>query len=66
MTLREYLRECRLAYLQAVLEECGGKVTKAAKIAGIHRGSFYRIIPRPKGNAAWRALADTPEPLGRR
>lgn len=65
LTLRQHLKEQRRAYLRAVLEETGGNVTKAAKIAGLNRTALHRAVVENKirapgrhaGNAAWRALA---------
>lgn len=67
--------EAKAEWLRGYLEQClflaEHNVTKAARLAGIHRGTFYELAKsvdlKPqgqgrdrygnKGNAAWRALA---------
>lgn len=65
MTYREYMRDAGRAYLRSVLDEAGGNITQAARLAGISRATFYRRlaaykIPLPQrqvvGNEAWRSL----------
>jgi DNA-binding NtrC family response regulator len=48
--LREYreraIREIENAYARKILSLCGGNVTAAAKMAGVSRRSFYRLMER--------------------
>ncbi|MGI6679148.1 MAG: sigma-54 interaction domain-containing protein [Dehalobacterium sp.] len=43
-TLKNYLGKIEEAYIQDVLEECGGKVGEAAERLGIHRTMLYRKL----------------------
>jgi DNA-binding NtrC family response regulator len=68
LTLDEHLRKAAQEYLAEVLEECGGRVVEAAKIAGRNRTALYQIlrgenirgVPKGRygncGNAAWQEL----------
>jgi DNA-binding NtrC family response regulator len=40
------------AYAKHVLEECGGSMTRAAKILGIDRRSLYRRLEKKVPDAA--------------
>jgi len=46
MSLREALREAKRAYLVKVLTQARGNVVHAARMAGVHRQSFYRMLNR--------------------
>jgi transcriptional regulator of acetoin/glycerol metabolism len=46
VTLKEALRDAGRAYLYRVLSEAGGNMAKAAKIAGVHRVTFYRTCEK--------------------
>lgn len=46
MTLREAIASAASGYLYRTLSECGGSVTKAARIAGYSRPMFYRVLRR--------------------
>ncbi|MFA5634957.1 MAG: sigma 54-interacting transcriptional regulator [Anaerovoracaceae bacterium] len=41
-TLREYLEEIEKKYIDEVVRDCGGSITEAAKILGVHRTSLYK------------------------
>ncbi len=41
-TLKEYLEQVERNYIEGVLRECDGCVTKAAEILGVHRTSLYK------------------------
>lgn len=46
MTYREAVKSAKRAYLYRVLSETGGNMAKAAKLAGVHRVSFYKLLER--------------------
>ncbi len=46
MTLKEAVDSAIRAYLYRVLSQTGGNGAKAAKIAGVGRPQFYRILRR--------------------
>lgn len=43
-TLKEYLSHLENLYIQNTLDKCGGSVSLAAKILGVHRTSLYKKI----------------------
>jgi transcriptional regulator of acetoin/glycerol metabolism len=53
-------------YLKRVLDAAGGNVSRAARVAGVHRSQMYRMLgrygvqhpvrPASRGNAVWQAL----------
>lgn len=61
-SLREVLDETRREYLTAALVRANGNIVEAARLVGISRPTFYRIMgarrPRPMnhGNTLWRSL----------
>jgi transcriptional regulator of acetoin/glycerol metabolism len=65
MTEREALQKARRDYWSRILNAKNGKVSAAARIAGVNRTAAYSILRRlgliegrryQSGNAAWRAL----------
>jgi transcriptional regulator of acetoin/glycerol metabolism len=46
VTFREHMKEAGRAYLQRVIEEKHGNVSKAALEAGISRTQFYKVMAR--------------------
>ena len=44
MTYREAMESASRAYLYRLLSDTGGNMTKAARIAGLHRCSLYRTL----------------------
>lgn len=61
-TFRERERRDKRAYLLEVMQAAGGVVSKAARLAGVNRTQFYRMLDehgvtwgkkRRPGNAAW-------------
>lgn len=42
--LKEYVRKAEKAYIEAVIEECGGSVAAAAERLGVHRSALYRKL----------------------
>lgn len=44
--LRTARREIRRTYLLAALEACGGTVSEAAKLIGVNRTNFYRMLKK--------------------
>lgn len=68
VTYSEHMRGARRQYLLLVLELTSWNTRKAARIAGVHRTAFYKLMQKagiaaPKasryanrGNEAWRAL----------
>lgn len=42
--LKEYVHDAELSYIYFVLEKCGGSVSKAAKVLGVHRTSLYKKL----------------------
>ena len=42
--LKEYVRKAEKAYIEAVIEECGGSVAAAAQRLGVHRSALYRKL----------------------
>ena len=46
--LAEAVREFEQAYIQKALEECGGNVSRAAELLGVHRSALYRRWARQK------------------
>jgi len=49
-TLKDYrdraLREIENVYARTILDRCDGNVTRAAKLAGVSRRTFYRLMER--------------------
>ena len=45
-TLKSVLAEVEKDYIKQVLKQCGGKVSEAAKILGIHRSVLYRKMEK--------------------
>lgn len=65
MTFREHMEQAARDYLRDALNQSGGNVACAARIAGTNRTNFYWLMGRyglsgerrhNPGNAAWRAL----------
>lgn len=61
MKYHEHMEQARNRYVLAVLEEAGGCVAKAARLAGIHRSHMHKLViaagireRREYGNSAWR------------
>ncbi len=46
MTYREAVRSAKRAYLYRILSETGGNMAKAAKAAGVHRTTFYKLLEK--------------------
>ncbi len=46
VSLRQAVQEYESAYIARTIEECGGNMTKAAKMLGIHRTQLYKKINR--------------------
>ena len=47
-SLQDLLTEVEASYISKVLKDCGGCVSEAANILGIHRSALYRKIQRPQ------------------
>lgn len=46
MTLKESRASSDRAYLFRLLSDAGGNLNKAARIAGIHRTSLYKLLEK--------------------
>lgn len=46
MTYREAMASAKRAYLYRILSETGGNMARAAKVAGVHRTTFYKLLER--------------------
>lgn len=44
MTYREAVTSAKRAYLYRTLSETGGNMARAAKVAGVHRTTFYKLL----------------------
>jgi hypothetical protein len=63
MTYKSALIEFKRMYYATLMEECGDKVPKVARIAGVNRTQVYKVLrltrikkPRLYGNERWREL----------
>ena len=45
-TFDEHMTEESREYLQTLLREAGGNVSRAARLAGRHRTSFHKLLKR--------------------
>lgn len=46
MTFDEAMAEAAITYLRGALAQCDGKAGAAAKIAGVNRTHFYKLLKR--------------------
>lgn len=46
MTYRESVASAKRAYLYRTLSESGGNMARAAKVAGVHRTTFYKLLKK--------------------
>lgn len=46
MTYREAVASAKRAYLYRALSDSGGNMAKAAKAAGVHRTTFYKLLEK--------------------
>lgn len=44
LTLTDFEREARIAYLVDVIQRCSGNLTRAAKMAGRNRAAFVELV----------------------
>lgn len=63
MTLKQFLAKCESEFLGQLMAKHNGNARAAAREAGIHKASLYRLLHRLKlrpvrvyGNAEWRAM----------
>lgn len=65
-TFKDHIKIAGQFYLTSVLRRAGGSMTEAARIAGVNRTHFHKLLdahdiprrvrPRRRGNAEWREL----------
>jgi DNA-binding NtrC family response regulator len=68
---KEYTRECQRRYIEDLLRRARGCVSRAARMGGINRTHFYKLMRRHGipikrrqargGNDAWRSLDSRPQ-----
>lgn len=46
ITYAEHKEQSAREYLARVLHECEGNVSRAARMAGVHRTAFYQLLKR--------------------
>jgi DNA-binding NtrC family response regulator len=46
MTYAKMMQRCATRYLRKCLRTCEGNVTWAARLAGVHRSTFYKLLIR--------------------
>jgi transcriptional regulator of acetoin/glycerol metabolism len=67
LTFTQHLHQAGHTYLAQLMQDCGGNVSLAARIAGRNRTDFYKLLykygvrdmkggPPAHGNTAWQGL----------